>query len=262
MRYSEQLERVQRLPMRGATSRRFDCFGCGGANSLSVNVANGETSWYCFRASCGLKGRAQQERTADDLRKAFDRIEVKPRPFSLPPHIVSVGSSMEAVEWMRKNHVTAAWQAKRCEVRYDPRTNRIVFLLRDRGELVDAVGRALSKATKPKWLRYGSSERPLTVGEVAGTAVVVEDAASACAVSGVATGVALLGTHLTDAAIGFLRGFERVIVALDPDATTKALSYQQILTRHVPTRVVRLSDDLKYFDEERIRKELRMDKRD
>ena len=84
--------------------------------------------------------------------------------------------------------------------------------------------------------------------------VLVEDAASACAISPVATGIALLGTNLRDVNIQQLKKFKHIHICLDPDATRKSIWMQSHLSYYVSCGIVRLEDDLKYFKPEEIKK--------
>ena len=81
------------------------------------------------------------------------------------------------------------------------------------------------------------------------TCVLVEDCISACVVSnyGIA-GVALLGTSLLDEHKDILSTyFDKVIVALDPDALPKTLQIAKELKGWVKdVKVLKLTDDLKY----------------
>ena len=86
-------------------------------------------------------------------------------------------------------------------------------------------------------------------------AILVEDCASACAVSHVYSGIALMGTSLPDSFIPILKKkFKKIIVALDRDATTKAFDISNQLRYYVESEVKILEDDLKYYDEETIKK--------
>ena len=85
------------------------------------------------------------------------------------------------------------------------------------------------------------------------TAVLVEDCASTCAVSSVVTGVALLGTSLSEQYIPHLKKYNEVLVALDRDATAKSFDIASKLCYTIPSKVVMLDDDLKYYNEEKIR---------
>lgn len=117
-----------------------------------------------------------------------------------------------------------------------------------KGRMVDAVGRSLRGDT-PKWLRYTGKGDYYTQGS-GSVAVVVEDCISAAVVArrvhGV-TGFAILGTQLTKTHRDALQKFDRVLVALDPDAFSKTLSYtQQLKGCDINATAIPLKDDLKY----------------
>jgi DNA primase len=85
------------------------------------------------------------------------------------------------------------------------------------------------------------------------TAIVVEDCASACAVSEHYTGFALMGTNFSDEFIPYIKKYSKVIVALDRDATTKSFDIANKIGYYVPTEVKILKDDLKYFKPDEIK---------
>ena len=114
-------------------------------------------------------------------------------------------------------------------------------------KVVDAAGRTLT-GEKPKWWRYGKSGSPFVCGS-GRVAVLVEDCASACCVSGVFSGVALLGTNLLDTHTKVLQNYDKVYVALDKDATQKALQIVRKLQGIVPTNLMILNQDLKDMDD-------------
>tara|TARA_A100001201_G_C4003449_1_gene175258 strand:- start:263 stop:649 length:387 start_codon:yes stop_codon:yes gene_type:complete len=117
--------------------------------------------------------------------------------------------------------------------------------------MIDAVGRSLANRL-PKWKRYGNSGMPYVTG-VGRIAVVVEDCLSACIVAenNIYLGVALLGTSLTEQSKNYLSQFDKVVVALDPDALPKVLGIVSELKPYVDeVKAVRLTDDLKYRNSE------------
>jgi len=75
--------------------------------------------------------------------------------------------------------------------------------------------------------------------------IIVEDCASACSVSCSFTGIALLGTSLLDSYIPILRRYKKLYVALDKDATKKALDIVIKLQDVVTTKMMILNQDLK-----------------
>ena len=141
----------------------------------------------------------------------------------------------------------------------DVKENRAVFLIKDseKGIVVDAIG-ASTDNRLPKWKRYGNSRHPYVAWNGKGgdggdnSCVLVEDCYSACTAAkhGV-TGVALLGTSLLEEHKRFLcNNFDKVVVALDPDALQKTLQIRKELQSWVRTvKVLRLTDDLKYEEE-------------
>ena len=54
--------------------------------------------------------------------------------------------------------------------------------------------------------------------------------------------------------INFLKKFKEVKICLDPDATRKSLDLQKYLSYIVKCSIMRIEDDLKYYNAEEIRK--------
>ena len=258
MRYGEQLTQVQRLQLPSGIRKRINCFACMGSNTLSVANVNGKLSWYCFRASCGVKGTHTGSLTANDIRRIMLKKEENVNTFTLPSYFTSPYSSEVAITYLKNNNCLYALQNNLTVIRYDPKEDRTVFLVQHKGDVVDAVGRAMKRGATPKWRRYGASGVPFVCG-TSRVAVVVEDAASACAVAPVATGVALMGTNLVDQYIGNLKSYDRCIVALDPDARKLGLNMMHTLSAFVPTTLAMITDDLKYFNPSQIMEQLKLD---
>jgi hypothetical protein len=89
------------------------------------------------------------------------------------------------------------------------------------------------------------------LGTSNGVCVVVEDVISAIVVAQLmpnTTGLAILGTSLGPAQMEHIGDFYKVIIALDPDAMSKTLSYKQEVETWTGKRVLalRLDDDIKY----------------
>ena len=65
------------------------------------------------------------------------------------------------------------------------------------------------------------------------------------------TGVALMGTNLLRDHIEVLRTYDRVIVALDKDATDKAIEMVRVLTQEgISAKLAVLKNDLKNMERE------------
>ena len=186
--------------------------------------------WNCYKASCDASGATQMgEASRNRFASPADYHALSPaRRFFCPStHFTPFSDNARALNYLEKNNCLDAFQNQRARILYDPKQDRVVFLVKENGQTYDAVGRSLNPKVVPKWYRYGKSQGWFTAGDHS-QAVVVEDAASACAISPVATGVALLGTNMKDADLTQLKKYERVFVCLDPDATRKALDIQKI----------------------------------
>ena len=100
---------------------------------------------------------------------------------------------------------------------------------------------------------YGNKNYPFICGD-SDIGVLVEDCASACAVSHIYSGIALMGTSLPDSYIPVLKKkFKKIIVALDRDATIKAFDISNQLRYFIETEVKILEDDLKYYNEKKVK---------
>ena len=243
---------VEGLDIVPNTKYRSDCPVCGKRNTFSVTDNGLQRLWYCFHADCNVSGRTGVTLSRDTSKDIFTP---KQQPlsitntfseFEMPDTFVSVGRSLDAELYLRRVGAYDAYLAGAVDLRYDVRMNRVVFLIRDGKKVVDAAGRSLDART-PKWYRYASSKHPFICGRKS-DAILVEDCASACSVFQIATGLALLGTNLLSQHIDVLKQYDRVFVALDKDATDKAIGMVRTLHTHVPTRLMVLRTDLKNME--------------
>jgi len=218
---------VESLDFPALTRYRSDCPACGKKNTFSVTDDGMQRLWYCFHADCNVSGRTGVTLTKEHASRA---------------------RSLDAELYVKRVQAYDAYLSGRADIRYDFKRNRVVFLVKNGNKVVDAAGRSIDGRT-PKWYRYSDSKHPFVCGT--GTcAVLVEDCASSCAVSNVSVGVALLGTNLLTEHIDILKQYDRVFVALDKDATDKAITMVRTLHSHVPTRLMVLHTDLKNMEKD------------
>ena len=244
---------IESLDIQPLGRYRSDCPVCGKTNTFSVTDDGLQRMWFCFHADCNVSGR-----TGITLSKDFAMIAIKnptpsaapaaPEKFVIPDTFTSLSRNLDAELYVRSVHVYDAYLSGRADIRYDFRTGRVVYLVKHDGKVVDAVGRSIN-GKGAKWYRYGNSSIPFACGEK-NVGIVVEDCASACSVSHISTGIALLGTNLLDEHIHQLSNYQKIFVALDKDATDKALDMVKILCRKVPTRLMVLDRDLKNMTNE------------
>jgi DNA primase len=97
---------------------------------------------------------------------------------------------------------------------------------------------------------YGNKDVPFTCGLTEHKeAILVEDCASACAVSNVLTGIALMGTSLKESHKKHLTQYKKLYIGLERDATTKSFAIANELKSYgiKNVHVKTLEDDLKYY---------------
>ena len=235
-------------------SFRTNCPMCSGRNTFTISKLQSRLLWNCYKASCKIRGTKETDRTKHDIVQKLQNYHPSfYHTFQVPDYFTSVTNNDRALRYLKNNNCIDAYENRLANILYDPKQDRVVFMVKDGVHIVDAIGRSLNYKVKPKWYRYGKSEKLFICGD-SQDAILVEDAASACAVSKIFTGVALLGTNLKHADLTFLKKFHKVHICLDPDATRKSLDIQKYLCYLVPSNVIRIKDDLKYFGSQEIKK--------
>jgi hypothetical protein len=241
-------EYVESLGLFDGESRRMNCPSCGHKNTFSATNTNGELMWNCFHAECAERGRTDRRVTRNNVDNILSIVTDKGHKKTTPcpnvpfekPKSWSRQISQKGLEYVDSVNTSGRYD----DIYYDVRHKRLVYAIRDNdGRLVDGAGRTLINA-RPKWYRYGNYRGGFKIG-TSDTVFVVEDIPSAISISDWCTGYALLGTSLRDEHIADLTKFKRVIVALDKDATDKALTYMRALNTLVPTGILMLDKDLK-----------------
>ena len=235
---------IQNLDIQESETIRMDCPECKGRKTFTVTNNNGQLLWNCYKASCNVRGTHKMRMSAESIYRRLNMIEDNTiTDFCMPVNIVPLSSEYEqAMAW------AFGWglSPNRHGLMYDIREHRVVFPVVHEGITVDATGRAIGKRL-PKWKRYGSNRLPYTYG-YGKVAVVVEDCISAAVVGDDRhTGVALMGTSMSNEQKQYLSQFSTALVALDRDAVSKALQLARELDGVVDkVKVLMLKDDLKY----------------
>jgi len=250
---------VEELTLQPFGSLRLDCPVCQKKNTFSVRDDGYERMYNCFYASCDTKGRTGKRLTTFNatsvLQPTKPTLKPKPKdvPFEIPDTFVPLTRNQKALDYVRSVNSYRAYLDNRAEIMYDIRQDRVVFLVKEDKKIVDAVGRSLTNR-KPKWYRYGKSNSGFHVDNGNDTIFVVEDCSSACSVCGITSAIALLGTNLLQSHMNVLKQYKKVVVALDKDATSKAVELSRKISQFVNCSVAFLPEDLKNLkDEERER---------
>ena len=128
---------------------RMDCPACGKKNTFSVSDTGGERLWFCFHADCGVRGRTGFRIRKDTAVHPLLRTKVLETnknssiPFELPDTFVALSRELRAESYVKKANAYDAYLAGRVDIRYDFRMNRVVYLIKDGRQVVDAAGRSL-----------------------------------------------------------------------------------------------------------------------
>jgi len=260
---------VDSLNLELDVTTRVDCPACGGANTFTVTRAIGAVKWNCYKNSCKIRGvNSNVDLSASEMMNMLYKSDMEYKPFEIPDDWIVPTQGSKTLAYLKQNHCLSAYQDKRVDVRYDVGQHRHVFLNWQGGVCVGAVGRKENSYMQgPKWYFYNKETlAPLVVPQYGSVGfpdyptgkrgVIVEDAASACAVSVIQDGIALLGTHMVPDYIKLLSSYDQLTVALDPDAQSKAMDIARHLGYYTDVRVVMISDDIKYMEPEQILEEV------
>lgn len=215
---------------------RLSCPQCARHNSVAVSYTGTQKTEYCFGAGCGY-WKAKKEELTPELLELTKKQTKKVMDTST---LIDARSSPEALEYMRKNNCAGS----NANIHYNLKDQRVVFNYKDL-----YVGRALDDTT-PKWMNYTSTDTPFVVQtdrkQKTKSVVLVEDCASACNVSNVMDGIALLGTTLKAEHVDDVLKYETIFACLDEDATNKAMKIYDTLSLLRDCKIVPLKKDLKY----------------
>ena len=241
--YRDQWEVLQSINLTDGEHKSIDCPFCGGRKKFSISKIDGKTLWNCYKASCTAKGVYSGPRTIEEAKaymagKNKTKFEKKTTP--LPAMVTSIDNHPAAVEYIKSVNSYEAYKDGSVTLKYCPGEDRVLFYTHTNE---GAVGRSLS-TRGPKWWAYGDTQSGVHIGK-GSTALLVEDAASACAVSRCSNivGVALLGTNLTKDLKQSLNSYDNIIIVLDNDAKQKAVSMSRALSKFTTLRITKL--DLK-----------------
>jgi hypothetical protein len=245
--YTEQIEIIDKISVREGCGINVNCPFCGGRKTLGVAVRQGKKLWHCFKVSCGIRGTRSVGMSTGALRKRLHGVEASKRTKRLAevPALVSDPSFHPAVlKYLEDNNCIEAYHGGLIRVEYAPAEHRVLFFSNDEK---GAVGRTMDGAI-PKWKQYGNIEGVVKVG-TGDVGVIVEDVPSACSISRLQgfIGCALLGTVLSNVQKAQLNHFKEVVVALDKDASRKAIELSRRLEGRVKCRVILLEEDAKHM---------------
>lgn len=242
--YRDQIEMLDNIIVKEGHGININCPFCGGRKTLGVAVKEGRKLWHCFKVSCGVKGSQTVGMSTNTLRRKLNGVSTTQTKtlLEIPSLLSSPDNHPAVIKYLEDNNSLEAYRKGFIRVEYSPADKRVLFFSQSGS---GAVGRSLV-GDVPKWKQYGIIEGLLTVG-TGTTAIVVEDVNSAC-VAGMfrdCSGCALLGTVLSKQQKTELCTFDRVVIALDKDASRKSIRLKERLEGRVDVKIVFLEEDIK-----------------
>ena len=250
--YRDQLDIIKAIRITDGDRKTIDCPFCGGRKKFTIDKYDGKIVWNCYKASCNAKGAYSGKRSIEASKAYLAKVanqRKKPVITSVPTILTKIDNHLPAIEYIKSVNSWEAYVAGDIKLSYAPAENRVLF---HNQAGTGAVGRSLGPA-RSKWWAYGELPEGIAVGK--GThAVLVEDAPSACSVSGLenVVGVALLGTNITSSIKKTLNKYKKVTLVLDKDASTKAVLL--IRKNSTVTNLRLTTEDLKCMSEKQIQK--------
>ena len=229
---------------------RINCPSCGGIKTFTATRPDGLVLYNCYKAGCNVSGKKRMLSSSRYIReKSIILPSQKKQEFKIPDHF-SVYLPKKMTRYCNENNINT----DKVQLYYDVKLDRAVFPIFDvkinegslptiTPKIIDAVGRSLSKYGA-KWHRYSNSGLPFICGE-GETCYVVEDSASAVAVSQHGIGLALLGTNLSNEVLDIVIKYPYVIVCLDKDASSKAIRMKNRIAQFTRANVKLLEVDPK-----------------
>tara|TARA_A100001388_G_scaffold5208_1_gene3838 strand:+ start:664 stop:1497 length:834 start_codon:yes stop_codon:yes gene_type:complete len=249
---------VTDLRLKESDRYRGDCPECRGKNTFTATNILGDIKYNCFKLGCTVGGIHGTDMTAAEihrrleeqqLQRAYTNIKKEKDTMEIPEYVVTPKASHTKYQRYIKR-----WGIAIGDTMYDVKDERVVFPIKHDGRIIDAVGRAVGKKQHPKWYRYTGEADYYTIGN-AKTLLIVEDVVSAIVAFQeipYVTAMAILGTSLSPKHMEKIGEYDKIIIALDPDAIGKTVEYRREIELWTGNKTVAMNliDDIKYREYE------------
>ena len=252
---------VTDLALKEGDRHRGDCPECKGRNTFTATNELGDIKYNCFKLGCTVGGIYGTDMTAAEihrrmeeqqLQRAYTNIKKEKETMEIPPYVVSPKASHT-----KHQRFVRRWGIALGDTMYDVKDERVVFPIKHKGRIIDAIGRAVG-INHPKWYRYTGEADYYTIGN-GKILLIVEDVLSAIIATQelpYITAMAILGTSLSPKHMEKIQEYNKVIIALDPDAIGKTVEYRREIELWTGNKTIAMNllDDIKYRMEEDIEK--------
>ena len=255
-------EFVDSLNLREGERHRGDCPKCRGKNTFTATNILGEMRYNCFKLGCTVGGIYDTDMTAAEIyhrmkeqqiARAYTNIKKEKETMEIPEYVV-----IPKANHTKHQRFIRRWGIALGDTMYDVKDERVVFPIKHKGRIIDAVGRAVGKKHSPKWYRYTGEAEYYTIG-TGKTLLIVEDVVSAVVAAQelpYITAMAILGTSMNPKHFEKIGEYDKVIIALDPDAIGKTVEYRREIELWTGNKTIamHLIDDIKYREYEDMEK--------
>ena len=252
---------IDDLGLKEGDRHRGDCPQCRGKNTFTATNTLGDIQYNCFKLGCTIRGIYVTDMTVAEIRRrlkdqqtqrAYTNITKEKETMEIPEYLVSPKANHTKYQRFIRR-----WGIAIADTLYDVKDERVVFLIKHKGRVIDAIGRAVGN-NHPKWYRYTGEADYYTVGN-GRILLIVEDVLSAIIATQelpYITAMAILGTSLSPKHMEKIQEYNKVIIALDPDAIGKTVEYRREIELWTGNKTIAMNllDDIKYKMDEDIDK--------
>ena len=253
---------IDDLGLKEGERYRGDCPQCRGKNTFTATNTLGDIQYNCFKLGCTIRGIYVTDMTAAEIyqrmkdqqtQRAYTNINKEKETMEIPEYVVTP----KALHTKHQRFVRR-WGIALGDTMYDVKDERVVFPIKHKGRIIDAVGRAVGKKQHPKWYRY-TGEADYYMHGNGKILLIVEDVLSAIIATQelpYITAMAILGTSLSPKHMEKIQEYNKVIIALDPDAIGKTVEYRREIELWTGNKTIAMNllDDIKYKMDEDIDK--------
>lgn len=252
---------IESLDIPEGSTYRGTCPTCRSRGTFTVARINRKLVYNCYRNSCPTRGAQHRDASINSVKTYLNTHTVSGvEEVKLPPHIVQGVQTEAGRRFLQRTGAYPAYRDGLFRVYTDIIEQRLVIPLHDiDGTLVNLGGRSLVGAQPKFKVYYRKNPIPPFIVGSGYRVVIVEDFASAACVAQLpfTVGFALLGTNFeVDKHIAHLKALNpvEIMVALDRDATKKAVALQKLLTFFFDcAKVIPLTKDIKDMTEEELK---------
>lgn len=247
---------VEALNLQDGDTYRSNCPKCNGRGTFTAKNDGGTMMYNCYKLGCNVRGKFDTYMTAAEIRR-----HIRPAPDEAKKEMETMEIPAQLVEPTRQhtkhNRFMRRWGIVG-NTFYDVQQERVVFPIYHKGQMIDAIGRAVGANQNPKWYRYTGAANHYTIG-TGRTMLIVEDVVSAMVAYQElpdVTCMAILGTSMNTKHFEKIGEYDKAVIALDPDAVAKTIEYRREIELWTgkQTTALSLSDDVKYRMPEDIEK--------